>query len=927
MSTLFAVDSMAVLYRGYFAMIRTPLINSKGLNTSGIRTFLMQLIKIIEEEKPDYLAVASDSMEPTFRHKRFPEYKATREKMPQDLVEQLPFLPRLVEALNLPYLILPGYEADDIVGTLMKLCREAKIDGVMVTSDKDYMQLIDEKIVMLNHRNERIGIRGVQEKFGCEPKQVVELLGLMGDSSDNIPGVRGVGEKTAVKLISEFGSIEGIYENIERISGKSLKEKLENDHENALLSKELATIDCNVPLPILLEDFHLGETDLYNNDGLYALLEELEFRTLMNRLSKKNKHVSMDHDSGSRHNEGQEAVQNKIEVLLSSEEETNNAFLKVECSLIQTAEQFQILISKLLNRSILAFALNIKGDHQLDLWLKGLAICADGKESAYIDLNQTEIERAEIILQLKTLLESDEHPKIFYDLKKAVQLFSKMGIQIDGVESDILIAAHMTDPLVRRYDLDYLLGRKMNMKRESKESADSSKLSQMNIFEESDEEDYILLSENAAIIVQLYELLKAQLKKTGMEGAYRNIEIPLAYNLAVLEMNGVKLDVRELNKVALEFEGRLTELRNKITELSGEEFNPNSVIEVQKILYEKLRLHERFNIKPKKIKLGNRMSTDEETLEKLAEDDLPRTILYYRTINKLKNTYIDQLPGYVHSVSGNIHSTFHQTGTSTGRISSENPNLQNIPIRSSEGRRVRRAFIASGNDNILISADYSQIELRVVAHYSKDPTFLDAYRSNLDIHSLTASTIFGVAEKDVTREMRDRAKEVNFGLIYRMGAERLSIVTKTPKAEAKEFIERYFEKYSTIHALQERFLEKARKEGFAETLFGRRRYLPDINAKGLLKRMAEGAAINTPIQGSAAEIIKLAMIDVENLLRGEKMQSRMILTVHDELVFDAVKEEEYELCKIVKHAMENVVGLEVPLLVEIGKGQNWLDAH
>jgi len=338
-------------------------------------------------------------------------------------------------------------------------------------------------------------------------------------------------------------------------------------------------------------------------------------------------------------------------------------------------------------------------------------------------------------------------------------------------------------------------------------------------------------------------------------------------------------------------------------------------------------LHERFNIKPKKIKLGNGMSTDEETLEKMAEDDLPSTILDYRTLNKLKNTYIDQLPGYVHSGSGNIHSTFHQTGTSTGRLSSENPNLQNIPVRSSEGRRVRRAFIASGIENILISADYSQIELRVVAHYSKDPTFLDAYRRNLDIHSLTASTIYGVAEKDVSREMRDRAKEVNFGLIYRMGADRLSIVTKTSKADAKEFIERYFEKYSTIHALQERFLEQARKEGFSETLFGRRRYLPDINAKGLLKRMSEGAAINTPIQGSAAEIIKLAMIDVENLMRENKMQSRMILTVHDELVFDAPKEEEEDLCGIVKHAMENVVGLEVPLLVEIGKGQTWLDAH
>jgi len=918
---------MAVLYRGYFAMIRTPLINSKGLNTSGIRTFLMQLIKIIEEDKPDYLAVASDSKDPTFRHKRFPEYKATREKMPEDLVEQLPYLPRLVEALNLPYLILPGYEADDIVGTLMRLCREAEIEGVMVTSDKDYMQLIGEKIVMLNHRNERIGISGVQEKFGCVPEQVVEMLGLMGDSSDNIPGVRGVGQKTAVKLISEFGSIEGVYENLEKISGKSLKEKLETDHENAFLSRELATIDSQVPLSATLEDVHLGETDLYNNDELYALLEELEFRTLMNRLIKKRGTVSVGQESGPADAEQRKSSQDDNQELFSSEEETDHGYLEVECSLVETAEQLRTLISEFSSKSRMAIDFDIKGEHQLDFWLKGLAICADGEKAVYIDLDRTEAERTEIIGQLKTVLESAEHPKIFYDLKKVLQLFSNLGIQIGGVESDILLAAHMTDPLGRRYDLDYLLGRKLNMKRRSRESADASKQSQMNMFEESEEEDYIRHCEYAAIVFQLHELLKAQLKQTGMEGAYRNIEIPLAGTLAELEMAGVKLDVEGLNKVALEFEGRLTELRNKITYLSGEDFNPNSVIELQNILYEKLRLHERFKIKPKKIKLGNRMSTDEETLEKLAEDDLPRAILDYRTLNKLKNTYIDQLPGYVHSESGNIHSTFHQTGTATGRLSSENPNLQNIPVRSSEGRRVRRAFIASGTEKILISADYSQIELRVVAHFSKDPTFLDAYRRNLDIHSLTASTIYGVAEKNVTRDMRDRAKEVNFGLIYRMGAERLSIVTKTPKAEAKEFIERYFEKYSTIHALQERFLEQARKEGFSETLFGRRRYLPDINAKGLLKRIAEGAAINTPIQGSAAEIIKLAMIDVEHLLREKKMQSRMILTVHDELVFDAFKEEEDELCEIVKHGMENVVGLEVPLLVEIGKGQNWLDAH
>ena len=930
MPRLFAVDSMAVLYRGYFAMIRTPLINSKGLNTSGVRAFIMQLIKIIEDEKPDYLAVATDSSEPTFRHKRYPDYKATREKMPEDLVEQLPYLPKLVESLNLPYLKMPGFEADDIVGTLMRLCHEAEIEGVMVTSDKDFMQLITEKIVMLNHKNERIGIPGVLEKFGCVPEQVIEMLGLMGDSSDNIPGVRGVGEKTAMKLIGEFGNIETVYENLEKISGKSLKEKLASGHASALLSRELATIDCHVPLPVELDAVHLGETDLYDNPELFALLEELEFNTLLNRLQKKRGTKSTDSAKDSVQKVEASALKDPEEELEYNEEDERGV-LEIECEKVETTEQLRDYLRECSAGEELAIALNIKGEHQLDLKLEGLALCSQTERSIYLDFSQTAVPQNEMIAEVKKMFESTANPKIFHGLKTAVQLFANLAIELTGISSDVMLAAHLADPLARRYDLEYLLGRKLNLSRKTLGSAETvEKESQLSMFDEEDIEDqneYILHCENASIILRLHRLLSEQLKQTGMDAAFRNIEIPLAETLAKLEQSGIRLDLDVMAKIALEFESRLTELRGKIIELAGEEFNPNSVIELQNILYEKLRLHERYKVKPKKIKLGNRMSTDEESLEKIAEDELPRTILVYRSINKLKNTYVDQLPTFVHQASGCIHSTFRQTGTATGRLSSENPNLQNIPVRSSEGRRIRRAFISSGKDNILVSADYSQIELRVVAHYSKDPTFMDAYRRNLDIHALTASAIFSVPEKEVSREMRSRAKEVNFGLIYRMGAERLSIVTKTSKVEAKEFIERYFKKYSTIHALQERFLEQARKEGFTETLFGRRRYLPDINGKGLLKRMAEGAAINTPIQGSAAEIIKLAMIAVEQQLREKQMLSKMILTVHDELVFDTLKDEADELCEMVKQTMENVVGLEVPLLVEIGKGENWLDAH
>ena len=930
MSRLFAVDSMAVLYRGYFAMIRTPLINSKGLNTSGIRTFLMQLIKIIEDEKPDYLAVVTDSSEPTFRHKMYPEYKATREKMPEDLVEQLPYLPRLVESLNLPYLKLPGYEADDIVGTLMRLCKEAEIEGVMVSSDKDFMQLITEKVLMLNHRNERIGIPGVIEKFGCTPQQVIEILGLMGDSSDNIPGVRGVGEKTAMKLIGEYGNIETIYENIDKINGKSLKEKLISGHSSALLSRKLATIDCHVPLPIELEKVHLRETDLYDNPKLFALLEELEFNTLLNRLLKKNKLKSSESaEVPAKKLEVPELEEQEPEFVQNGESELN--ILDISCEIIETPEQLRKYLRGVTVGDDLAIALNVKGDHQLDLKLEGLALCSNTERSIYLDFYKSGENQEEMFAEVKKMIESTANPKIFHGLKKALQLFAILGVELKGVCTDVKLASHMTDPLARRYDLDYLLGRKLNLRRKSVEAADTmQKESQLSMFDEDemgDQNEYIKYCENSSIILRLHRQLVAQMKQTGMEVAFQNIEIPLVGTLAKLEQSGIRFDVEVISKIALEFEERLTELRQKIMEMAGEEFNPNSVIELQNILFEKLKLHEHYKIKPKKIKLGNQMSTDEETLEKIAENELPRAILDYRTINKLKNTYVDQLPTYIHRTSGCIHSTFRQTGTATGRLSSENPNLQNIPVRSSEGRRIRRAFISSGKEKTLVSADYSQIELRIVAHYSKDPTFIDAYRNNLDIHALTASAIFKVPEKEVTREMRSRAKEVNFGLIYRMGAERLSIVTKTSKAEAKEFIERYFEKYSTIHALQERFLEQARKEGFTETMFGRRRYLPEINGKGLLKRMAEGAAINTPIQGSAAEIIKLAMIAVDKQICEKQMQSRMILTVHDELVFDTLKEELDELCKTVQQTMENVVGLEVPLLVEIGKGENWLEAH
>ncbi|HIL16754.1 MAG TPA: DNA polymerase I [Deltaproteobacteria bacterium] len=936
MPKLFAVDSMAVLYRGYFAMIRNPLINSKGLNTSGVRTVLMQLLKILEEERPDYLAVASDSSEPTFRHKRFPEYKATREKMPDDLVAQLPYLPRLMAALGLPYLILPGYEADDIIGTLMRWCSEREIAGVMVSSDKDFMQLITDSIVMLNHHHERLGLEAVRARFGGTPAQVIEVLGLMGDASDNIPGVRGVGEKTAVKLIQEHGSIAAVYENLVQVKGK-LREKLEVGHESALLSRELVTIDTEVPIPATLEDLHVERVVLCGNPEFLALLEELEFNTLLKRFGDLSvpkvqpKPSTLPETPEQAPPPSATGTRGGAPALAVSEiPETEPEPMQVAVNLLETPEQCERFLQSLPSGTPCGLAFAHDGGHQVDLRLTHLAISGESGRAGVLEFkakNPTPPHpdnRQPTTEILQAWLSNPEVPKVVHNLKQVTQILASAGIELEGVVGDVMIAAHLADPLEQRQDLDFLISRRLQFRRPETVTEDGPQLS---MFVDEVATIRQRLGEDAVFIWALHLRLTPQLEQSGTWPVYRALELPLAQTLARLEQVGVSVDVPKLNEISNEFEGRLNELRAQLHQLAGEEFNVNSIVELQHILYEKLRLHEQFRIKPKKIKLGLGLSTNEETLEKLAGHDLPRTLLNYRSLYKLKHTYLDQLPTYVHSRSGRIHSSFNQTATATGRLSSENPNLQNIPVRTAEGRRVRRAFVPSAPERVLLSADYSQIELRVVAHYSKDPTFLAAYREGLDIHALTASAVFGVAESEVTREMRSAAKEINFGLIYRMGADRLALVTHTPKAEAKAFIERFFQKYATIHALQERFLDQARQQGFAQTLLGRRRYLPEINGGGLAKRMAEGAAVNTPIQGSAAEIIKLAMIRIEQQLRKQRMESRMVLSVHDELVFDVLREEEPELRTLVQKTMESVIGLEVPLVVELGSGANWLDAH
>jgi len=915
MATLFALDSMAILYRNFFAMIRSPMINSKRLNTSGIFGFFSQIVRIIDVEKPDYLAVVSDTSDPTFRHKHYPAYKATRQKMPDDLVDQLPYLPRLVEALKLPFITCPGYEADDIIGTLMRMCSEKEIAGAMVTSDKDYMQLITDQHCMYNHKNQKLGPRHVRDKFGCRPDQVIDILGLMGDSSDNIPGVKGVGEKTAVKLITQYGSIANLYEHIDELPQNKLLEKLINDRENAFLSRELVTIDVNVPLALSLDELKMDHQKLRDNPELIEVLEELEFKSFLKKLCSAGRPAS--------------SAPGKVDVDAPQPAAEKIQVDNIEPMIVDSIDRFEALLASAREKRRICLDVIRKGDRFIGGEIEDLVLAVDSAQAWFMPLDDPEFEehRPFIFEQLGSLLAAADIQKIVYNWKHLLQLLAPHGIRSGKAIIDVMLAAHLVESNERDINLEAIISRQLHYVPHYFIPTKKQKPYPEQHVIESESDHYLAYCEKTGVMGQLATHLLNQLEQTRILRTYQYVELPTAEVLSAMEQNGVRIDVAGLEKISAEFEKRLEELSERIYETAGENFNINSVIELQSILYDKLEIHTHCKVKPKKIKLGNKMSTDEETLEKMQAHPLPGLILQYRELNKLKNTYVDQLPEFVNPDSNRIHSSFRQTVAATGRLASDNPNLQNIPVRTEEGRRIRKVFVPSDDNHVLVSADYSQIELRVVAHFSKDPTFMAAYRQDLDIHALTAATIFEVPVDQVTREMRAKAKEVNFGLIYRMGPERLSLITHTSKAEAKGFIERYFQRYATIHTLQEHFLDQARKQGYAQTLMGRRRYLPAINGRGLPRRMAEGAAVNTPIQGTAAEIIKLAMIAIQKRLQRENLKTKMILSVHDELVFDAPHHEEEIIVSMVKQEMEQVVTLEVPLLVEVGVGVNWLEAH
>jgi DNA polymerase I len=908
---LFAIDTMGVLYRSYFAMIRTPMINSKGLNTSGLHGLVQTLLGILNREKPDYLAVVTDTPEPTFRHEKYPDYKATREKMPDELVAQLPYIPRIVNALHLPYVAVPGFEADDVIGTLAKLATTKGWQTYMVTGDKDYMQLIDERTVMYLSRGEDSAVtsfEGVKEKFGCTPDKVIEVLGLMGDASDHVPGVKGVGPKTATKLIEEYGSIENLYKHVDEVKGDKLRQNLQEQKENAFLSRELVTIIRDVPLPVGLADLKVKELSPDNTGPLVEVLTELEFQSIRDRVIKRSMAAG-----GTMPQPEQRATAEHTYVTLD------------------TLDAIRAQVARWLKAPLLVMDTETTGLDIMASKIVGLSFSMKEGEAFYIPLNHPNLEprRSEVIDALRPVLEGAVPPKGGHNMKYDLHMLVGEGVNVGGVAHDTMIASHLTEPAERRHDLDSVALRRLGVTKIPTEALIGKGKAEITMDRVPIEKVAEYACEDAEVTFRLTQIFGPRLREMNGEAVFRELEMPLIPVLMRMERAGVRFDAKTAAQLSKEIAKKLESIQQKIYKLSGESgWNIASVPDLQHILYEKLKLHEELKVRPKKIKTGIGLSTDEDTLEKMTEHPLPRTLLEYRELAKLKSTYLDQLGDFVNPVTGKIHTSFRQAVAATGRLASDNPNLQNIPIRSEEGRKVRALFVPSDADHVLMSADYSQIELRVVADYSKDPTFLEAFRSGTDIHALTAAAIFDVAPDNVDRDMRSVAKEVNFGLIYRMGADRLAQVTGRTREEAREFIRRFFERYSTIRELQDELIERARKQGYAETRRGRRRYLPEINSSdGFLQRMAEGAAINTPIQGTAAEIIKLAMIGVDNRLRKEGLRSRMVLSVHDELVFDAHKSEVEPLKKLVIEVMESAMKLNVPLLAEVGTGSNWLEAH
>ncbi|MEA3447563.1 MAG: DNA polymerase I [Bacteroidota bacterium] len=919
---IFLLDAYALIFRSYYAFIRNPRVNSKGLNTSAIFGFVNTLEEVLRKEEFSHIAVVFDPPGPTFRNEMYPDYKIQREATPEDIKKAVPYIKKILDAYNINVVEKEGYEADDVIGTMSKTAAKQDFEVYMMTSDKDYMQLVDDKIYMYKPRragqnaNMVLKTLDVLKKFNIKSTdQVIDILALWGDSSDNVPGAPGVGEKTSQKLISEFGSVENLLNNTDKLKGKQ-KEKIEDNKDQIVLSKKLVTIDRDVPLDIDLGDLKYTKPD---KDKLKSLFDELEFNALSQRLFGEPAKPTFAQQTLFGDNNEQEK-QDASDASGKQNIETE----KPEYILADTAYLRKELIKFLNKVDAFAFDTETTGVNPHKAKLSGMSFSAKRGKAWYVMMPEDEDDKKKVTAEFKGVLEDTDKMKIGQNIKYDILMMRQYGIDVKGRLFDTMIAHYLLHPELR-HNMDYMADTLLNYQPISLESLIGKKgKNQKKITDIPVEKVKDYAAEDADITLQLKETLEPQLKKEKLDDLFYDVEMPLVYVLSDMEFVGVHLDTKQLEKLTDKLKKELNAIENDIYEMSGQEFNINSPKQLGEVLFDKLKITD----KPPKTKT-KQYSTSEETLQKLSDKHpVIQKILEYRSVKKLLSTYVEALPKLINEKTGRIHTSFNQTVAATGRLSSNNPNLQNIPIREERGREIRKAFCATNDDYLFLSADYSQIELRLMAHMSGDEHMKAAFKNNEDVHAATAAKIFKKDIRDVSGTERSKAKTANFGIIYGISAFGLSQRLNIPRKEAKTLIDEYFENFPVVKKYMDKSIEKARDNGYVETLMGRKRYLPDIDSRNATVRgMAERNAINAPLQGSAADIIKVAMINIYNRIIDEGLKARMNLQVHDELNFECPVDEKDKLAEIVKYEMENAVHLSVPLTVELGTGKNWLEAH
>lgn len=921
MEKLFLLDAYALIYRAYYAFIKNPRINSKGLNTSAILGFVNTLEEVLTKEQPSHIGIAFDPSGPTFRHEAYEQYKAQREETPEGIRTAVPYIKDIIRAYRIPILEIPGYEADDVIGTLARQADARGVDTFMMTPDKDYGQLVTDHVKMYRPKYgdkefEVLGVEEVKEKYGLtSPTQVIDMLGLMGDSADNIPGCPGVGEKTATKLIQQFGSIENLLAGTDQLKG-ALKTKIENNKEQIEFSKFLATIKTDVPIELDMEQLKKEEPD---EEKLRSLFEELEFRTLLDRKFKK---------------ENPQPAQDLFQGTLfadftadSPEDSKNSSLTKynkadLDYQLIDTEEKRKKIIDLFLTNDFLSLDTETTGTDPISAKLVGLSFSIRENQAFYVPIPQNDEEAQKIVNEFKPIYENENILKIGQNIKYDLLVLQNYGVELKGKIFDTMIAHYLLQPELH-HGMDYMAEVYLNYQTIHIEELIGKGKNQKNMADLPPTAVYEYACEDADVTLKLKNILEPQLKENDCDRLFWEIEMPLMPVLAYMERNGVCIDREGLKETSRLYTEEMNRIEQEIHELAGTDFNIASPKQVGEVLFDRLKIVD----KPKKTKTGQYV-TSEEVLESLrTKHPVVEKILEHRGLKKLLGTYIDALPKLVNPETGHIHTSFNQTITTTGRLSSSNPNLQNIPVRNEYGKEIRKAFIPE-EGCLFFSADYSQIELRIMAHLSGDEHMIEAFRNGYDIHAATAAKIFKKSLEEVTKEERSKAKTANFGIIYGITAFGLAERMGVSRTEAKELIEGYFQTYPKVKEYMNRSIEMAREKGYTETVYHRKCHLRDINSHNAVVRgYAERNAINSPIQGSAADIIKIAMIRIYHRFREEQLRSKMILQVHDELNFSVYPEEKEKVQQIVIEEMEHAYSMQVPLEADYGWGKNWLEAH